>query len=466
MGTEDSVETLVIGAGPGGYVAAIRAAQLGQKVMITDKSKLGGVCLNAGCIPSKALIEAGQKYKIPETSHTMGIRFKKPELNVKELRGWKNSIVKRLTDGVSGLLKANNVMITPGKVSFVNENTVLIKNEQGQSKVKFNSCIIATGSRPVEIPTIPNGKRIITSDKALDFNELPSKMNIVGGGYIGIELGTVFSNFGVEVTIIEAGERILPGFSEDMAALVSKKLIDRPNVTIMTNTAVESAIENDEDVQVTVSANDTTHVLDGEYLLVTVGRKPNSDTLELQNAGIERDKKGFIPVNQQCQTNQKHIFAIGDLTEGPALAHKASLQGKIAVEAINGEMNDFTDYHIPAIVFSEPQLAVVGLTGPQAEEKGYNIETVSFPFTANGRAMTTKEEEGFTRLIIDKEDGTLLGAETAGPNASELINKLTVSIQAGLTAEDLSLTVHAHPTLGETIMEAGDKALGTPVHII
>ncbi|MFB4165279.1 dihydrolipoyl dehydrogenase [Alteribacillus sp. JSM 102045] len=468
MGTENvsNVETLVIGAGPGGYVAAIRAAQLGKKVMIADKSELGGVCLNAGCIPSKALIEAGHKYKIPKTSNKMGIHFTKPALNVRELQSWKNSIVKKLTDGVSGLLKANNVTIAKGKVSFINENTVLIKNEQNEFKVNFQSCIIAAGSRPVEIPGIEKGDKIICSDEVLNLEEMPQKINIVGGGYIGIELGTMLSNFGVEVTIIEAAKRILPGFSEDIADIVYNNLNERPDVTVMTNTAVEEAVENHEGVQVTVSANETKHLLDGDYLLVTVGRKPNSDMLELQNAGITCDDKGFIPVNEQCQTNKKHIYAIGDLTEGLALAHKASLQGKIAAEAINGERNDFTDYHIPAIVFSEPQLASVGLTECQAEEKGFDVEAISFPFTANGRAMTTREEDGLVRLIINNEDGTILGAETAGPSASELINELTVSIQAGLTAEDVSLTVHAHPTFGETIMEAGEKAIGKPVHIM
>ncbi|WP_082235374.1 dihydrolipoyl dehydrogenase [Halobacillus massiliensis] len=458
-----TTDVLIIGAGPGGYVAALRAAQLGKKVTIVEKGGLGGTCLNEGCIPSKALIEASHYAALPSKAAQAGVHYGEVTVHFGELQKWKDAIVHQLTSGVEGLLISRNVSIIKGEASFLDPYTAAISGEK-EEMVSFSNCIIATGSKPVNVPSFSFDDRILSSKEALDLSEKPSSLAVIGGGYIGIELGTAFANLGTEVTIFEGLPRILSGFSEDMSSLVYSELAEKENVTIYTGAKVIRADSRNQQVEIEAEVAGERKIVKAEYALVTIGRKPNTDQLQLEKAGIHISEKGYIPVDNECRTNQPHIFAIGDVTPGYALAHRASLQGKLAAEVISGGAGDVSDYVIPAVVFSDPPLAAVGLSEAEMDKAGIDFEVHSFPFSHNGRTLTLGEDKGFVKLMIDPEDQTILSAEAAGLGAPELINELAVSIQSGLTAEDISLVVHAHPTLGESIMEAADKAIGFPVH--
>lgn len=459
------LDTLVVGAGPGGYVAAIRAAQLGQKVAIADKGTLGGVCLNVGCIPSKAMINASHKYESAKHSDDIGITAENVSVDMKKVQEWKSSVVDKLTGGVAGLMKSNKVEVISGEVYFVDKNTVRIMDEKNSQTYTFNNCIIATGSRPIELPSFKWSKRVISSTGALALDEVPKKMVVIGGGYIGIELGTVYANFGTEVTILEGTKQILPGFEKQMSSLVSRRLKKKGNVEIITEALAQGVEETDEGVTVTAEIKGETKSFDADYVLVTVGRKPNTNEIGLEELGVEMTDKGLVKIDKQCRTNFDNIYAIGDIVEGPALAHKASYEGKVAAEAISGE-NSVIDYlAIPAVVFSDPELASVGYTEKEAKDQGFDVKASKFPFGANGRALSLNDSEGFMKLITRKEDGLVIGAQIAGPNASDMIAELGLAIEAGMTAEDIALTIHAHPTLGEITMEAAEVALGTPIHI-
>ncbi len=459
------LDTLVVGAGPGGYVAAIRAAQLGQKVAIADKGTLGGVCLNVGCIPSKAMINASHKYESAKHSDDIGITAENVSVDMKKVQEWKSSVVDKLTGGVAGLMKSNKVEVVNGEVYFVDKNTVRIMDEKNSQTYTFNNCIIATGSRPIELPSFKWSKRVISSTGALALDEVPKKMVVIGGGYIGIELGTVYANFGTEVTILEGTKQILPGFEKQMSSLVSRRLKKKGNVEIITEALAQGVEETEDGVTVTAEIKGETKTFDADYVLVTVGRKPNTNEIGLEELGVEMTDKGLVKIDKQCRTNFDNIYAIGDIVEGPALAHKASYEGKVAAEAISGE-NSVIDYlAIPAVVFSDPELASVGYTEQEAKDQGFDVKASKFPFGANGRALSLNDSEGFLKLITRKEDGLVIGAQIAGPNASDMIAELGLAIEAGMTAEDIALTIHAHPTLGEITMEAAEVALGTPIHI-
>ncbi|MFK3959462.1 dihydrolipoyl dehydrogenase [Pseudalkalibacillus hwajinpoensis] len=459
------LDTLVVGAGPGGYVAAIRAAQLGQKVAIADKGTLGGVCLNVGCIPSKAMINASHKYESAKHSDDIGITAENVSVDMKKVQEWKSSVVDKLTGGVAGLMKSNKVEVVSGEVYFVDKNTVRIMDEKNSQTYTFNNCIIATGSRPIELPSFKWSKRVISSTGALALDEVPKKMVVIGGGYIGIELGTVYANFGTEVTILEGTKQILPGFEKQMSSLVSRRLKKKGNVEIITQALAQGVEETEDGVTVTAEIKGETKTFDADYVLVTVGRKPNTNEIGLEELGVEMTDKGLVKIDKQCRTNFDNIYAIGDIVEGPALAHKASYEGKVAAEAISGE-NSVIDYlAIPAVVFSDPELASVGYTEQEAKDQGFDVKASKFPFGANGRALSLNDSEGFMKLITRKEDGLVIGAQIAGPNASDMIAELGLAIEAGMTAEDIALTIHAHPTLGEITMEAAEVALGTPIHI-
>ncbi|WP_273850262.1 dihydrolipoyl dehydrogenase [Guptibacillus spartinae] len=459
------LDTLVVGAGPGGYVAAIRAAQLGQKVAIADKGTLGGVCLNVGCIPSKAMINASHKYESAKHSDDIGITAENVSVDMKKVQEWKSSVVDKLTGGVAGLMKSNKVEVISGEVYFVDKNTVRIMDEKNSQTYTFNNCIIATGSRPIELPSFKWSKRVISSTGALALDEVPKKMVVIGGGYIGIELGTVYANFGTEVTILEGTKQILPGFEKQMSSLVSRRLKKKGNVEIITEALAQGVEETEEGVTVTAEIKGETKSFDADYVLVTVGRKPNTNEIGLEELGVEMTDKGLVKIDKQCRTNFDNIYAIGDIVEGPALAHKASYEGKVAAEAISGESSVIDYLAIPAVVFSDPELASVGYTEKEAKDQGFDVKASKFPFGANGRALSLNDSEGFMKLITRKEDGLVIGAQIAGPNASDMIAELGLAIEAGMTAEDIALTIHAHPTLGEITMEAAEVALGTPIHI-
>ncbi|WP_257350617.1 dihydrolipoyl dehydrogenase [Pseudalkalibacillus decolorationis] len=461
----EEVDTLVIGSGPGGYVAAIRAAQMGQKVTIVEKGEIGGVCLNVGCIPSKAVINASHRFEHAQHSDDMGITAEKVTIDMSKVQEWKAGIVKKLTGGVDGLLKANKVEIVKGEAYFSDTNTVRItKDEYTSQTYKFKDCILASGSSPIELPSFKWSDRVISSTGALDLTEVPKKMVVIGGGYIGIELGSAYANLGTEVTILEGGKSILPGFEKQMSTLVSRRL-KKKGVEIITNAMAKGVEESDKGVTVTAEVKGEEKTFDADYVLVTVGRKPNTEELGLEQIGVKITDKGLIEVDKQGKTSVDGLYAIGDIVPGPALAHKASYEGKVAAEAISGESAVIDYLAIPAVVFSDPELASVGYNEAEAKEAGFEVKASKFPFGANGRALSLNDAEGFMKLITRKDDGLVIGAQIAGPNASDMIAELGLAIEAGMTAEDIALTIHAHPTLGEITMEAAEVAIGLPVHI-
>ncbi|MEC1446248.1 dihydrolipoyl dehydrogenase [Bacillus haynesii] len=459
-------DTLVIGAGPGGYVAAIRAAQLGQKVTIVEKGKLGGVCLNVGCIPSKALINAGHRYENAKHSEEMGITAENVKVDFTKVQEWKASVVNKLTGGVEGLLKGNKVDIVKGEAYFVDSNSVRVMDENSAQTYTFKNAIIATGSRPIELPNFKYSDRVLNSTGALALKEIPKKLVVIGGGYIGTELGTAYANFGTEVVILEGGEEILPGFEKQMSSLVKRNLKKKGNVEIHTKAMAKGVEEKADGVTVTFEVKGEEQTIDADYVLVTVGRVANTDELGLEQVGVEMTDRGIIKTDKQCRTNIPNIYAIGDIIEGPPLAHKASYEGKIAAEAIAGEAAEIDYLGIPAVVFSEPELASVGYTEAQAKEEGLSVTAAKFPFAANGRALSLNETDGFLKLVTRKEDGLVIGAQIAGASASDMISELSLAIEAGMTAEDIAMTIHAHPTLGEITMEAAEVAIGMPIHVV
>ncbi|KMK77065.1 dihydrolipoyl dehydrogenase [Alkalihalobacillus pseudalcaliphilus] len=459
------IDTLVIGSGPGGYVAAIRAAQLGQSVTVVEKGTVGGVCLNVGCIPSKALINAGHKYHDAKHSEDIGIVAENVSVNFEKVQEWKASVVDKLTGGVKGLLKGNKVELVQGEAYFASENSVKVMDEKSSQTYNFKNCIIATGSRPIELKSFKYTDRVINSTGALALKEVPKKLVVIGGGYIGIELTGAFSNLGAEVVVLEGGKQILPGFEKQMAKLVEKRL-KKNGVSFHTEALAQGVEETKDGVKVKAEVKGKEEVFEADYVLVTVGRTPNTDELGLEQIGVEMTDRGLIKVDKQCRTNVSNIYAIGDVVEGPALAHKASYEGKIASEAIAGEKSEVDYLAIPAVVFSDPELATVGYTDAEAKEAGYDVNVAKFPFAANGRALSLNDSDGFMKLITRKEDGLVLGAQIAGPNASDMIAEVGLAIEAGMTAEDIALTIHAHPSLGEITMEAAEVAIGTPIHIV
>ncbi|KWX70054.1 dihydrolipoyl dehydrogenase [Paenibacillus jilunlii] len=460
------IDTLVIGAGPGGYVAAIRAAQLGQKVLIVDKSELGGVCLNRGCIPSKALISAAHQYEAAQHGEVFGVTAENVKVDWAKTQEFKNGVVKRMTTGVTSLMKGNKIEVFSGEAMFISANEARLFNEHESPRYKFNNCIIATGSRPIELKPFPFGGRILSSTEALELPEIPKSMIVIGGGYIGAELGQMYSKFGTKVTIIEGLDTVLPGFDKDMTRLVAKNMA-KTGIEIVTNAKAESAVQNDKEVTVKYSVGGESKEVTADYLLVTVGRRPNTDgELGLDLIGIELDERGLIKVDHQGRTNIPNIYAIGDIVPGLALAHKASYEGKIAAEAISGHKS-VVDYKvIPAVVFTDPECSSVGLTEKEAKDKGYKVKAGKFPFAGNGRAVSLNAPEGFIKIVANSENNLVLGAQIVGIEASNLIAELGLAIEMGATLEDIALTIHAHPTLGEIVMEAAELVEGHPIHVV
>ncbi|CAM2951648.1 dihydrolipoyl dehydrogenase [Salinicoccus roseus] len=456
-------DTIVVGAGPGGYVAAIRAAQLGQKVTIVEKNVLGGVCLNVGCIPSKALISSSHRFHQAQHSEDMGVITEDVKLDFSKVQSFKESVVKKLTGGVEGLLKGNKVEIVKGEAYFVDENKMKVMDEKQSQTYEFKNAIIATGSRPIEIPGFKFGERVLDSTGALALEEKPEKLVVIGGGYIGSELGTAYANFGTEVTILEGAKDILGGFEKQMTQLVKKNL-KKKGVKIETEAMAKEAEETENGVKVTYEVKGETKEIEADYVLVTVGRRPNTDELGLEELGIKMTDKGIVEVDKQSRTSIKNIFAIGDIVPGLPLAHKASYEAKVAAEAISGEKSEVDYLGMPAVCFTEPELATVGHNEASAKEAGFEVKTGKFPFAANGRALGLNETDGFVKLVSRKEDGLLLGAQVAGTGASDIIAELGLAVETGMTAEDIALTIHAHPTLGEIPMEAADVVLGKPIH--
>lgn len=460
------IDTLVIGAGPGGYVAAIRAAQLGQKVLIVDKSELGGVCLNRGCIPSKALIAAAHQFESAKHGEVFGVTAENVKVDFAKTQEFKNGVVKKMTSGVTSLMKGNKIEVFNGECMFISDTEARVFNDHESPRYRFKHCIIATGSRPIELKPFPFGGRILSSTEALELPEIPKSMIVIGGGYIGAELGQMYSKFGTKVTIIEGLDTVLPGFDKDMTRLVAKNMA-KTGIEIVTNAKAESAVQNDKEVTVKYFVGGESKEVTADYLLVTVGRRPNTDgELGLDLIGLELDERGLIKVDHQGRTSIPNIFAIGDVVPGLALAHKASYEGKIAAEAIAG-LTSVVDYKvIPAVVFTDPECSSVGLTEKEAKDKGYKVKAGKFPFAGNGRAVSLNSPEGFIKIVANSENNLVLGAQIVGIEASNLIAELGLAIEMGATLEDIALTIHAHPTLGEIVMEAAELVEGHPIHVM
>ncbi|EKF8406340.1 dihydrolipoyl dehydrogenase [Staphylococcus pseudintermedius] len=456
-------DTIVIGAGPGGYVAAIRAAQLGQKVTIVEKGNLGGVCLNVGCIPSKALLNVSHRFEQAQHGADLGITAENVSLDFDKVQSFKGSVVSKLTGGVESLLKGNKVEIVRGEAYFVDEHSLRVMDDKSAQTYNFKNAIVATGSRPIQIPNFEFGGRILDSTGALNLQEVPKKLVVVGGGYIGSELGTAYANFGTEVTILEGAKEILGGFEKQMVAPVKKEMKAK-GMIIETEALAKSAEETDNGVKVTYEVKGEEKTIEADYVLVTVGRRPNTDELGLEEVGVKLTDRGLVEVDKQSRTSVDSIYAIGDIVPGLPLAHKASYEAKVAAEAIAGQNSEVDYIGMPAVCFTEPELAQVGYTEAQAKEEGVDIKASKFPYQANGRALSLNDTNGFVKLVTLKEDDTLIGAQVVGTNASDVIAELGLAIEAGMNAEDIALTVHAHPTLGEMSMEAAEKALGLPIH--
>ena len=459
-------DTIVIGAGPGGYVAAIRAAQLGQKVTIVERENVGGVCLNVGCIPSKALIATGHRYETAKHSDPYGINAENVTVDFSKVQAFKAGVVKKLVGGVEGLLKGNKVDLVRGEAYFVDSNSLKVIGEKSSQTYNFKNAIIATGSRPIELPTFKYSKRVLNSTGALSLEEVPEKIVVIGGGVIGIELGGAYANFGTQVTILEGADDILSvGFEKQMSALV-KKSMKKKGTEFYTKAMAKGVEETENGVVVTFEVKGEEKKIEADYVFVMVGRRPNTDEMGLEQAGVKVNERGIVEIDKQCRTNVSNIYAIGDIVPGPQLAHKASYEAKIAAEAIAGHSSEIDYIGIPAVVFSDPELATVGYSETEAKDAGIEVSTGKFPYAGNGRALSLDSTDGFVKLVTRKEDGLVIGAQIAGANASDIISELGLAIEAGMTAEDIALTIHAHPTLGEMTMEAAEVALGSPIHIL
>jgi dihydrolipoamide dehydrogenase len=458
-------DVVVIGAGPGGYVAAIRAAQLGFKTAIVEREFLGGVCLNVGCIPSKAMISATHfLHRAQHDSATMGINIKEISVDMPTLLKWKESVSAKMSGGVKQLLGGNGVTILNGEAQFKSKTEITVGSENITSKY----FVVATGSRPIEIPGFKfDEKEIMSSTGALALSQIPKSLVVIGGGYIGLEISSYLRKLGTEVTVVEATGALLNGVVDpDCAQVVSRKLT-KSGVKVLLNAKAKSQKKVGKEFEVTVEVDGKEQTLKGEKILVTVGRKPNGDQTNLKAAGITVDERGFIKVDAQRRTTVPNIFAIGDIAGQPMLAHKASHEGVMVAEIIAGKNRVYDAKTVPAVVFTDPEIASAGMMESEAKAKGYTDLLVGkFPFAANGRAVSILETDGFVKMIADAKTHILLGVHIVGPEASNLISEAALAIEMGARMEDLALTIHPHPTLGETMMEAAEATLGHAIHVI
>jgi dihydrolipoamide dehydrogenase len=460
------VEALVIGAGPGGYVAGIRLGQLGKKAMVVERDKPGGICLNVGCIPSKALINASKLYDKLRHGADIGILADNPRIDMAKMQSWKSEVVSKLTGGVKILLKANGCDYRTGNARLTARDTVEIDGVDGKAKtiIKADNIIIATGSRPIEIPGFPfDGKVIVDSTGALDFAAVPERFVVIGGGYIGIEIGTLYAKLGSKVTVVEALPAILAGNDPEIVQVVARKL-KKLGVEVMTGTKAKSWQDKNGRATLTLDVGGKEATLDADKVLVAVGRRPNSENLGLEAVGVKVER-GFIPVDRRMRTNVPGVYAIGDVAGQPMLAHKASREAEVAAEVIAGHKAEFDVRCIPAVIFSDPEVASAGITADEAAQRGRKVKVGKFPFVALGRAIANADTDGFVKVVIDAESKEVLGIHVVGNGAADVIAEAALAIEMGALADDLSLTIHAHPTLPEAIMEAAKASLGEAIHI-
>lgn len=466
--SETETEVLVIGAGPGGYVGAIRAAQNGLDTTLVEKGAIGGVCLNRGCIPSKALITGADLAHEATTAEEMGI-YADPAVDMAGMTGWKDGVVDRLTSGVEQLCTANGVTLVDGEASFVDDNRVRVTDSDGETRtIDFEYAIIATGSRPIQLPHLEFEHEHVWSPRdALEADAVPDQLVVVGGGYIGMELATVYAKLGSDVTVVEMLEGILPPYGDDVTRVVRERAEHLGIEFHLGETATGWTARSDGAYRLRTEADggeESTYPAD--RILVAVGRRPVTETLDLERVGLEPTENGFLETDDRARTERDHIFAVGDVAGEPMLAHKASKEGIVAAEVIAGEPAAFDTRAIPAVVFTDPEIATVGMTEAEAEDSGFDPVIGEMPFRASGRALTTGCTDGFVRIVADAESGFVLGGQIVGPEASELIAELTLAVEMGATLDDVAATIHTHPTLAEAVMEAAENAQGKAIHTL
>jgi dihydrolipoamide dehydrogenase len=456
-----STQLLVLGSGPGGYTAAFRAADLGMQVILVERfPTLGGVCLNVGCIPSKALLHAAKVIEDAEEMGKRGIAFGAPEIDLTKLRGWKESVVKRLTGGVSMLAKQRKVQVVQGVGRFVSPNVLEVMGNSGSERIRFEQCVIAAGSEAIRLPGLPEDPRIMDSTDALELPEFSGGLLVIGGGIIGMEMACVYDALGSRVSVVELTPQLMPGCDPDLVRPLEKRIRSRYE-KILLGTRVTKVEALKEGIRVTFEGDKAPAPQVYGRVLVAVGRSPNGKRIGAEAAGVKVSDRGFVPVDKQRRTNVPHIFAIGDIAEPPMLAHKAMHEAKVAAEVAAGERRAFDVRAIPSVAYTDPELAWVGLTETEAKEKGIALQKGIFPWAANGRSLSLGRDEGMTKLLFDPETRRLLGAGIVGTNAGELISELALAIENGCDAADIGLTVHPHPTLSETVGGAAEAVEGT-----
>ena len=458
-------KVVVIGAGPAGYVCAIRLAQLGQQVTVVEKEFLGGTCLNVGCIPSKALIAAGALFHRIGAASAMGITAENVRLDVGKLVAWKAGIVAKLTGGVGGLLKNHKATVLMGSASFLDEKRVQVATKEGPKTVEADEFVIATGSVPIAIPGFAfDEDQVWSSTGALAPKRIPEHLVVIGGGYIGLELGMMYRRLGSKVTVVEATAGALPGQEKDCVKAIERS-IQKLGIELLTETFAKGFERQGTKSVVRLEGKGGKSTIECDQILSTVGRRPYSEGLALDKVGLAVDAKGFLKVDAQMRTSVPNVYAIGDIAGQPMLAHKGSREGLVAAAVIAGKNEAYDVRCVPAVIFTSPEMASVGLTEEQCREKGIAFRVGSFPFAASGRAMSLMETDGFVKIVADAKSDEVLGVHMVGPEVTELIAEAALAIEMGATAEDLARTIHAHPTLPEAMMEAAEAVHGVAVHV-
>lgn len=451
MSNEIKTQVVVLGGGPGGYSAAFRAADLGLDVtLIESRNTLGGVCLNVGCIPSKALLHVAKVIDDASEMASHGVTFGAPQIDLDKIRSWKESVIGQLTGGLDGMAKMRKVNVVNGYGKFTGSNTIAVEGENGTTTVTFDNAIIAAGSQPVNLPFIPEDDRVIDSTGALELKDVPEKLLVLGGGIIGLEMGTVYRALGSQIDVVEFADQLVPAADKDVIKIYQRYVKDKFNVMLSTKVV---AVEAKEDgLYVSFEGKKApAEPVRYDKVLVAVGRTPNGKLLDAEKAGVAVDERGFINTDKQMKTNVNHIFAIGDIVGQPMLAHKAVHEAHVAAEVISGKKHYFDPKCIPSIAYTDPEIAWVGVTEKEAKEQGLSIETAVFPWAASGRAIASARTEGSTKLIFDKDSGRVIGGAMVGINAGEMLGEIGLAVEMGADGEDLALTIHAHPTLNESI---------------
>lgn len=452
MSTEIKTQVVVLGAGPAGYSAAFRCADLGLETVIVERyATLGGVCLNVGCIPSKALLHVAKVISEAKALEAHGIVFGEPKTDIDKIRSWKEKVINQLTGGLSGMAKGRKVNVVTGLGKFTGANTLVVEGEGGSTTINFDNAIIAAGSRPITLPFIPHDDpRVWDSTDALELKTVPERLLVMGGGIIGLEMATVYHALGSQIDVVEMFDQVIPAADKDVVKVFTKKIGKQFN--LMLETKVTNVEAKEDGIYVTMEGKKApAEPQRYDAVLVAIGRVPNGKLLEIGAAGVEVDDRGFIHVDKQMRTNVPHIFAIGDIVGQPMLAHKGVHEGHVAAEVISGKKHYFDPKVIPSIAYTEPEVAWVGLTEKEAKEKGISYETATFPWAASGRAIASDCAEGMTKLIFDKESNRVIGGAVVGTNGGELLGEIGLAIEMGCDAEDLALTIHAHPTLHESV---------------